>query len=46
MQYIKDRIVEGFDDYFSCRKKKKRDLKYLTNWFNLFVEYYNKEIMS
>ncbi len=41
---IKDR-TECFDDYFPCRKKKCK-LKYVKQWFNLFANYYNKEIIS
>lgn len=44
MQYVKDR-TEGFDDYFPCRIKK-CNLKHVRNWLNLFVDYYNKEIIS
>lgn len=44
MQYIKDRTKEGFDDYFPCKKKKCK-LKHIKNWFNLFVDFHNKEIM-
>ncbi len=44
MQYIKDR-TEGFDDYFSCRKKKCK-LKHVIQWLNLFADYYNKELIS
>jgi putative transposase len=45
MQYIKDRTKEGFDDYFPCRKKMCK-LKHVKNWFDLFVDYHNKEITS
>ena len=41
MQYIKDR-TEGFDDYFPCNRKKKCKLKHIRNWFNLFINQYNK----
>ena len=44
MQYIKDR-TEGFDDYFPCRKKKCK-LRHVKQWLNLFVNYYNKEIIA
>jgi putative transposase len=44
MQYIKDR-TECFDDYFPCRKKKCK-LKHVEQWLNLFVDYYNKEIIA
>ena len=44
MQYIKDR-TECFDDYFPCRKNKCK-LKHVQQWLNLFVDYYNKEIIS
>jgi len=43
MQYIKDR-TECFDDYFPCRKENCK-LKHVQNWLNLFVRYYNKEVM-
>jgi len=39
MQYVKDR-TEGFDDYFSCTKKKCK-VKHLQNWLNLFIDYHN-----
>jgi putative transposase len=39
-QYIKDR-TESFDDYFPCVKEKCM-LEHVRNWFNLFVDYYNK----
>jgi hypothetical protein len=44
MQYIKDR-TENLDDYFQCRKKKCK-LKHVKKWFNLFIDQYNKEIIS
>lgn len=43
IQYIKDR-TEGFDDYFPCGKKKCK-LKHVINWFNLFIDQHNKEII-
>ncbi|MDP8906071.1 MAG: DDE-type integrase/transposase/recombinase [Thermoproteota archaeon] len=43
MQHIKDR-TECFDDYFPCRKENCK-LKHVRNWLNLFVRYYNKEVM-
>ncbi len=42
IQYIKDRI-EGFDDYFPC-KKKKCNLGHVKNWFNLFMDFHNSEL--
>jgi putative transposase len=45
MQYIKDR-TENFDDYFPCRKKNKCKLKHIKQWFNLFIDQHNKEIIS
>jgi putative transposase len=47
MHYIKDR-TKGFDDYyFPCkRKKNKCKLKHVKQWFNLFIDQYNKEIIS
>ena len=43
IQYIKDR-TEGFDDYFPCGKKKCK-LKHVINWFYLFIDQHNKEII-
>jgi putative transposase len=43
IQYIKDR-TEGFDDYFPCKRKKCK-LKHVINWFNLFIDQYNKGII-
>ncbi len=43
MQYIKDRTIECFNDYFPCRKKKCK-LEHVRNWLNLFVGYHNKEL--
>ena len=43
MQYIKDRTIESFDDYFPCKKDKCK-LKHVKNWLNLFADYHNKEI--
>ena len=46
MRYIKDRI-ESFDDYFPCnRKKNKCKLNHIKQWFKLFVDKHNKEIIS
>ena len=44
VQYIKDRI-EGFDDYFPCRKKK-CNLYHVKNWLKLFVNMHNKEVVN
>ena len=44
IQYIKDR-TEGFDDYFPCNRKKYK-LKHVINWFNLFIDQYNKGIIG
>lgn len=44
IQYIKDR-TESFDDYFPCTKEKCK-LEHIRNWFNLFVDYHNKEMMA
>jgi putative transposase len=44
IQYIKDR-TECFDDYFPCRKKDCK-LKHVKQWFNLFMDYYNREITN
>ncbi|MGB7637820.1 MAG: hypothetical protein WBL88_09630, partial [Nitrososphaeraceae archaeon] len=38
------KITEGFDDYFPCGKKKCK-LKHVINWFNLFIDKHNKEII-
>jgi putative transposase len=47
MHYIKDR-TKGFDDYyFPCkRKKNKCKLKHVKQWFSLFIDQHNKEIIS
>ncbi len=45
IQYIKDRTNEGFDDYFPCRKKKCK-LKHVQQYLNLFLDWYNKEIIA
>ncbi len=42
VQYINDRI-ESFDDYFPCRKRKS-NLEHVKNWFNLFIDFHNKEL--
>jgi putative transposase len=43
MQYIKDRTLESFDDYFPCRLENCK-LKHVKNWLNLFIDYHNKEL--
>ena len=43
IRYIKDR-TENSDDYFQCNKNKCK-LKHVVNWFHLFVDYYNKEVI-
>jgi putative transposase len=43
IQYFKDR-TESFDDYFPCMKEGCK-LQYVRNWFNLFIYYYNKEVI-
>jgi hypothetical protein len=44
IQCIKD-TIESFDDYFPCTKSiknnKSKIIRHITNWFNLFVNYYN-----
>ena len=45
IQYIKDR-TESFDDYFPCSRKGKCMLEHVRNWFNLFVDYHNKEVIA
>jgi len=37
MQYIKDRTIEGFDDYFPGSKKKCK-LKHVKQWLNIFAD--------
>jgi hypothetical protein len=44
MQYIMDK-TERFEDYFPCRVKNCK-MKHVKNWLNLFVEYYNKEVID
>jgi len=44
MQYIKDR-TEGFDNYFPCRTNR-CNLNHMRQWLNLFIDQYNKEIIS
>jgi putative transposase len=44
MQYIKDR-TECFDDYFPCRIKNCK-LERVKNWLNLFVDYYNRGLLT
>ncbi len=44
IQYIKDRI-ESFDDYFPCKKNKCK-LKHVKQWFKLFIDKHNAEIVS
>jgi putative transposase len=44
IQYIKDR-TECFDDYFPCKKEKCK-LQHISNWFNLFIDYHNKEVVT
>lgn len=44
IQYLKDR-TEIFDDYFPCCKMNCK-LKHIMNWFNLFVDHNNKEVIS
>jgi hypothetical protein len=46
IQYVKDRTEEGFDDHFTCKRKKKCKLKHVKQWLNLFVYYYNRGIIS
>ncbi len=45
MQYIKDRTIGYFDNYFPCRKNKCK-LKHIKQWLKLFVYEHNKEIIS
>jgi len=46
MQYIKDRTKDCFDDYFPCNRKNKCKLRHIQKWLNLFVDHYNKEMIS
>jgi len=46
MQYIKDRTKDCFDDYFPCNRKNKCKLQHIQKWLNLFVDHYNKEMIS
>ncbi|MDN5845612.1 MAG: hypothetical protein L0H53_04985 [Candidatus Nitrosocosmicus sp.] len=43
MQYIKDR-TESFDDCFPCRKENCK-LEHVQNWFNLFINHHNREMI-
>ena len=45
IQYIKDR-TESFDDYYFPCGKEKCMLEHVRNWFNLFVDYYNKKVIA
>jgi len=44
MQYIKDR-TESFDDYFPCKKNNCK-LKHVKQWFFLFIDQHNGELLS
>ncbi|HEY6535176.1 MAG TPA: hypothetical protein VIY08_05160 [Candidatus Nitrosocosmicus sp.] len=44
MQYIKDRTIEDFDDYFPCRNKKCK-FKHVRQWLMIFIDHYNKEVI-
>ena len=44
IQNIKDR-TENFDDYFPYKKNKCR-LNHVKQWFRLFIDQHNKEIIS
>jgi putative transposase len=41
MQYVKDR-TESFEDYFPCKKLECK-LKHIKKWFDLSIDYHNKE---
>ena len=44
IQYIKDR-TECFDDYFPCRRRRKKNsckLQHIKQWFKLFIDQHNK----
>ena len=43
IQYVKDRL-ESFDDYFLCKKNKRR-LDHVKQWLGLFVDHHDKEII-
>src|SRR6476620_1886482 len=44
MQYIKDR-TKSFDDYFPCKKNNCK-LKHVKQWFFLFIDQHNGELLS
>jgi putative transposase len=37
--------AESFDDYFPCKKNKCK-LKYVKQWYKLFIDKHNAEIVS
>jgi hypothetical protein len=43
MPHIKDRTIEGFDDYFPHRKKR-YILEHIQYWLKLVANYYTREI--
>ena len=45
IQYIKDRTDECFDDYFPCMRINCK-LEHIMNWSVLFVDMYNREIVT
>jgi putative transposase len=45
MQYVKDRTIEGFDDYFPYKKNKCK-LNHIKQWIRLFIDQHNQEIIS
>jgi putative transposase len=40
----KDRTIEGFDDYFPCKKNECK-LKHVRQWFYLFINQHNREVL-
>jgi putative transposase len=46
IQYVKHRI-ESFEDYFPCRNERRIcKLEYILNWFRMFIDMYNRTILS
>jgi len=41
----KDRTIEGFDDYLSCKKNESK-LKHIRQLFYLFINQHNREVLS
>lgn len=45
IQYIKDRTQNALIN-FPCRKEKCSRLEHIINWFYVFVDYHNKEMIA